>query len=168
MAWVNEADLEQLFLDDLGRQGFSLHHGSEISPEMRHPKRPSFRDTILEPVFLDALRRLNPELPETAITEAALRISDVVFATDLVQENRRLHDLIVNGVALTYFADGEERHARVQIVDWEDEKNDWRAINQVDVVGKSARIPDVVLFLNGLPLVVVELKGTEGANIEAA
>ncbi|MEZ5733875.1 MAG: type I restriction endonuclease subunit R [Paracoccaceae bacterium] len=168
MAWVNEAELEQLFLDDLGRLGFSVHHGSEISPEMRHPMRASFRDTILEPVFLDAVRRLNPELPETAVREAALRLGDVVFASDLVQENRRLHDLIVNGVALTYIADGEERNARVQVVDWEDQQNDWRAINQMDVVGKTARIPDVVLFLNGLPLVVVELKGTEGANIEAA
>ena len=71
-------------------------------------------------------------------------------------------------MALSYFADGEERNARVQLVDWTNESNDWRAVNQVDVVGKNPRIPDVVLFLNGLPLVVVELKGTEGADIDAA
>lgn len=168
MAWASEADLEAVFMEDLGALGYSLHHGSEISPEMRKPMRTSFRETFLLPVFFDALKRLNPELPDSAIQEAATRVHDVVFATDVVQENRRLHDVLVNGVALTYFADGEERNARVQIVDWENQKNDWRAINQVDVVGKNPRIPDVVLFLNGLPLVVVELKGTEGAEIDAA
>ncbi|GAA3874502.1 type I restriction endonuclease subunit R [Celeribacter arenosi] len=168
MAWASEADLEVVFMEDLGELGYALHHGAEISPEMRKPMRTSFRETFLLPVFFDALKRLNPELPDTAIQEAAARVHDVVFATDVVQENRRLHDLIVNGVPLTYFADGEERNARVQLVDWSNENNDWRAINQVDVVGKNPRIPDVVLFLNGLPLVVVELKGTEGADIDAA
>lgn len=168
MAWASEADLEAVFMEDLGELGYALHHGSEISPEMRNPMRTSFRETFLLPVFFDALKRLNPELPVTAIQEAATRVHDVVYATDVVQENRRLHDLLVNGVALTYFADGEERNARVQIVDWENQKNDWRAVNQVDVVGKNPRIPDVVIFLNGLPLVVVELKGTEGAGIDAA
>ena len=168
MAWASEADLEAVFMEDLGALGYSLHHGAEISPEMRKPMRTSFRETFLIPVFFDALKRLNPELPDTAIQEAAARVHDVVFATDVVQENRRLHDVLVNGVALTYFSDGEERNARVQIIDWENQNNDWRAINQVDVVGKNPRIPDVVLFLNGLPLVVVELKGTEGAEIDAA
>ena len=73
MAWTSEADLEAWFLEALEREGFARHHGSEVSPEMRHPMRASFRDTILEPVFLDALRRLNPELPETAVKEAPLR-----------------------------------------------------------------------------------------------
>ena len=168
MAWTSEAHLEQVFMCDLEGLGFSLHHGSSISPDVPSPMRQSFRDTILEPVFLAALSRLNPELPDTAITEAAGRLNDVVFTTDVVQENRRVHDLIVNGIALTYFADGEERNARVQIVDWDNRHNDWRAINQVDVVGKTTRIPDVVLFLNGLPLVVVELKGAEGADIAKA
>lgn len=167
-AWTSEADLENVFMDDLAALGFSLHHGSEISPDASHPMRQSFRDTILEPVLLESLARLNPALPNTAIKEAASRLRDIVFTTDVVQENRRIHDLMVNGVALTYFSDGEERNARVRIVDWDNAHNDWRAINQVDVVGKNPRIPDVVLFLNGLPLVVVELKGTQGANTEAA
>lgn len=167
MAWTSEADLEHWFMGELGALGFTTQHGADISPEGTDI-RGSFRETILRPHFQDALRRLNPELPETAIGEAASRVADVVFTTDVVQENRRLHDLMVNGVGVTYFADGEDRHARAQLVDWSDEQNDWRAINQVDVVGKTTRIPDVVLFLNGLPLVVVELKGTEGADIEAA
>ena len=168
MAWVSEAELEAYFMDELGKLGFALHHGSEISPENKAPLRASYRDTILAPVLLDALRRLNPELPDSAIAEAASRVRDAVFIGDLIQENWRLHDLMVKGVQLSYLAGGEERSARAQLVDWADAANDWRAINQVDVAGTNSRIPDVVLFLNGLPLVIVELKGAEGEDIEAA
>ncbi|MES2666899.1 MAG: type I restriction endonuclease subunit R [Pseudomonadota bacterium] len=168
MAWITEADLEAHFMASLGPLGYRLQHGAEVSPEMHVPLRPSFRDTILSSVLRAAITRLNPDLPETAVNEAALRIEDVVFTTDLVQENRRLHDLMVNGIAVTWSKDGEERNSRVQIIDWLDAQNDWRAVNQLDVVGKTPRIPDVVLFLNGLPLVVVELKGTEGAGLQAA
>lgn len=168
MAWTSEADLEAWFMEELGDLGFSLHHGAEISPEVRDPMRTSFRQTILAPVFLDALRRLNPDLPAAALQEAATRVTDIVFASDVIQENRRIHGLLVKGIPLTYFADGEDRNAVVRIVDWSDRENDWRAVNQVDVVGATPRIPDVVLFLNGLPLVVIELKGTEGADLEAA
>ena len=168
MAWATEADLEQVFMDDLGALGYALHRGADISPDVPHPLRQSFRDTLLEPVFLAALARLNPALPTTAINEAASRLRDIVFTTDVVQENRRVHDLMISGIALTYFANGEERNARVQVVDWNNALNDWRAVNQVDVVGKNPRIPDVVLFLNGLPLAVIELKGTEGADTAAA
>ncbi len=168
MAWTSEADLEHWFMAELETLGFRRQHGAEASPEIRNPMRSNFRETILVPVLLEALRRLNPELPETALTEAASRVRDIVFAGELVQENRRLHGLIVKGIPVTYHNGDEERNELVQLVDWENAANDWRAINQFDIVGKSARIPDVVLFLNGLPLVIVELKGTEGADLEAA
>lgn len=168
MSWTSEADLEAVFMDDLQTLGFAKHHGKDIDPDSGSNLRKSNRDTILDPIFESALMRLNPDLPETALREAYKRIQDIVYTTDIIQENRRLHDLMINGIALSYFAEGEERNARVQLVDWDDQQNDWRAINQVDVVGKTHRIPDVVIFLNGLPLVVVELKGTEGADITKA
>jgi type I restriction enzyme R subunit len=62
-AWTSEADLENVFMDDLAALGYGLHHGSEISPDASQPMRQSFRDTILEPVFLAGLERLNPALP---------------------------------------------------------------------------------------------------------
>ena len=168
MSFLREAELEQVFLEDLERLGFARHHGSTVAPDLPSALRASYRDTILAPVLREALTRLNPDLPETAIAEAQTRIEDVVFATDLLQENRRLHDLMVNGIPLTYFADGEERNAQVNVIDWDDTGNDWRAMNQVDVVGKTPRVPDVILFLNGLPLVVIELKGIDGADLTAA
>ncbi|MFW7267663.1 type I restriction endonuclease subunit R [Gluconacetobacter sp. Hr-1-5] len=168
MAWISEAALETHFMESLAPLGYTLMQGAAASPEAQPQLRTSFRDTILTPVLRDSLERLNPDIPLSAREEAARRITDPVFVSDVVQENRRLHDLMVHGVPVTFFRDGEERHARVQLVDWANTRNDWRAVRQFDVVGKTARIPDVVLFLNGLPLVVVELKGVEGAAIKAA
>lgn len=168
MAWISEADLETHFMASLAPLGYALAHGADVSPEMREPLRESFRDTILGPVLLESLSRINPDLPLTALQEAARRVTDSVFASDIVQENRRLHELMVHGVPVHFVRDGEEHNARVQLVDWTNARNDWRAVRQFDVAGKTARIPDVVLFLNGLPVVVVELKGVAGADVKAA
>lgn len=168
MAFLTEADLEDFLMEELGDLGCQLMHGAQLSPDVKPSLRSSNRDTILEPVLMDALRAINPKLPERALVEASKKVLDGVFTTDVVQENRRLHRLMVEGVKATYVQDGEERGAVVHLVDWSDQVNDWRAVNQVDVVGKAPRIPDVVLFLNGMPLVVIELKGTEGKDIEAA
>lgn len=168
MAWISEAQLETHFMESLAPLGYQLTHGADVSPEVKGPPRASYHETILAPVLLESLVRINPEVPKTALEDSVRRVMDSVFVSDIVQENRRLHDLMVHGVPVTFFRDGEERNARVQVVDWCNIANDWRAVRQFDVVGKTARIPDVVLFLNGLPLVVVELKGVSGADIKAA
>jgi type I restriction enzyme R subunit len=167
MAWISEKDLEDHFMATLP-PSFTQAHGTDASPESPTPLRASYRDTVLAPVLLNSLKRMNPDVPFTAIEDAARRVIDSVFATDVVQENRRLHNLMVHGIPVTYYTDSEARNARVQLVDWSNIANDWLAIRQFDVTGKTARIPDVVLFLNGVPLVVVELKGVEGEDIQAA
>jgi type I restriction enzyme R subunit len=168
MAFLIEADLEDFLMEEMGDLGCELMHGAQLAPDTTPALRASYRDTVLEPIFMDSLRAINPDLPERALVDASKKILDPVFTTDVVQENRRIHRLMVEGVKTTYVQDGEERGAVVHLVDWEDQNNDWRAVNQVDVVGKAPRIPDMVIFLNGLPLVVIELKGTEGKDIEAA
>ena len=100
--------------------------------------------------------------------EVIARVTDDFFAGDLMAENRRMHGLMIGGVPITYFSHGEERHERARLIDWSNQDNAWHAFNQVDMVGRTPRIPDVIIYLNGLPLVVIELKGTEGADIEAA
>lgn len=168
MAWASESDLEDWMMEKLAGLGIEADSGAEISPEKRDPERRSFHEAILRKVFEKAVRRLNPQLPESAVQEVIARVTDEVFAGDLMAENRRMHGLITGGVPITYFYEGEERSDRASLVDWVDEENDWHAFNQVDMVGRNPRIPDIVIYLNGLPLVVVELKGTEGAGIEAA
>lgn len=168
MAFLSEADLEAFLMGELGRLGHATFHGASTAPDAKPALRANYHETVLAPVFLDALRAINPDLPERAIIEASKKVLDAVYTTDLLQENRRLHRLMVEGVKVTFVEGSEDRNAVVRLVDWEDRVNDWRAVNQFDVVGRTARIPDVVVFLNGLPLVVIELKGTEGADIEAA
>lgn len=168
MAFLSEADLETYLMDELAELGFVTMSGEATAPDSKPPLRAAFHDTILEPVLLDSLKAINPTLPEKALIGASKKVLDAVFTTDLGQENRRIHRLMVEGIKVTYYADGEERNAVVKLIDWEDQKNDWRVVNQFDVVGKTPRIPDVVIFLNGMPLVVIELKGTEGKDIEAA
>ena len=168
MAFLNEADLENFLMDELGGLGCELMRGAQLAPDTTPALRASYHDTILVSVFMDSLRAINPDIPERALVDASKKVLDAVFTTDVVQENRCLHRLMVDGVKATYVEDGEDRGAVVHLVDWSDRNNDWCAVNQVDVVGKSPRIPDVVLFLNGMPLVVIELKGTEGQDIDAA
>lgn len=168
MAFLSEGDLEDAFLATLAELGHARMYGVQHLPEGSGRLRESYRQAILEPVLVDSLRRINPGLPDSALRAAASKIIDSVFATDLVQENRRIHRLLVEGVKVTFLANGEEVNAVVRLVDWDDRANDWRAVSQFDVVGMSPRIPDVVVFLNGMPLVVVELKGTEGKDVEAA
>ena len=168
MTFLNEVDLEYFLMEELGGLGNELMHGAQLAPETTLALRANYHDTILEPVFLDSLRTINPDIPERALVDASKKVLDTVFTTDVVQENRRLHRLMVEGVKGTYVQDGEDCGAVVHLVDWSGRTNDWRTVNQVDVVGRSLRIPDVVLFLNGMPLVVFELKGTEGQDIDAA
>jgi type I restriction enzyme R subunit len=155
-------------MESLAPLGYAVNHGRDVSPEAKSPLRTSFRETVLAHVLEESLSRLNTDVPKGALVDAARRVTDSVFGSDVVQENRRLHELMVHGVPVTFFRDGEERNARVQLVDWTNAANDWRVVRQFDVVGKTARIPDVVIFLNGIPLVVVELKGVSGADIKAA
>ena len=168
MAFTTESDLEAFLMEQLGELGCRLMHGAELAPETTPALRKSYRDTILEPVLMDTLRDINPDVPERALQDASNKVLDAKFTTDVAQENHRIHRLMVEGVQVTHVQDGEERGVVVRLVDWSDRNNDWRAVNQLDVVGKSPRVPDVVLFLNGLPLIVIELKGTEGKDIEAA
>ena len=116
--------------------------------------RDNWRQTILRP-------RLNPQLSEGARRDALTKTTDSVFP-DLVAENRRIHELIVGGVQVENTVDGETRGALVRLVDWEGEGNDWLAVSQFSVARRTERRPDIVVFLNGLPLVVIELNRTEG------
>lgn len=82
-AWISEADFETHFMEGLAPLGYALWHGADVSPETRHPLRASFRETILAPVLLDNLQRLNPDVPVPALEDAVRRVTDPVFATDL-------------------------------------------------------------------------------------
>jgi type I restriction enzyme R subunit len=168
MAFATEDDLEKWALSELQGLGFTYLHGSELSPEADDPVRQSYHDTLLLPRLDSAIRRLNPDLPPEAVQTVLNRVRDNEFAGDLISENRRIHALLVGGVPVTWFEGGEERNAIARLVGWENADNDWLAVNQFEVVGQTARRPDIVIFLNGMPLIVIELKGTETGTLKGA
>ncbi len=168
MAFATEDDLEQWALGELRDLGFTYLHGSELSPETDDPARQSYHDTLLLPRLNAAIQRLNPTLPSEAVQTVLNRVRDTEFAGDLISENRRIHTLLVGGVPVTWFEGGEERNAIARLVDWGNRENDWLVVNQFEVVGQTARRPDIVIFLNGMPVIVIELKGTQTGTLKGA
>ena len=174
MSVVSEDDVEQAMLEWLVALGWSTAYGPDISPpDAKTPgtERATYRDVVLAERLRDAIARLNPQIPPGARVDALRRVlsPDV---PGLVTANRQVHRWLVDGVPVEFQKDGETRGDRVRLLDFADAAaNDWLAVNQFSVQGpKLTRRPDVVLFINGLPLVVVELKnpGDEDADIWAA
>ncbi|MCS3498663.1 type I restriction enzyme R subunit [Bradyrhizobium japonicum] len=174
MSGISEDDVEQAMLQWLSGLGWSSAHGPTISPpDANTPgtERDSYRDVILRHRLAGAIARLNPHIPAGARDDALRRVLNP-NVPGLVNANRQVHRWLVDGVPVEFQKDGETRGDRVRLVDFTDvASNDWLAVNQFSVQGpKLTRRPDVVLFVNGLPLVVVELKnpGDEDADIWAA
>jgi len=172
MAQMTESVVEQAALDWLEAVGWQIVHGPDIAPDGAVPERTDYSQVVLEQRLRGALARLNPELP-TEVLEDAFRKLTRPEGSDLIQRNRGQHRLLVDGVTVEYRdKDGEVRGAQVKVIDFDNPtNNDWLAVNQFTVVeNKHHRRPDVVLFVNGLPLVVVELKNAadEEATIWSA
>nr|WP_281381726.1 type I restriction endonuclease subunit R [Quisquiliibacterium transsilvanicum] len=171
---MSEDDVERAMLEWLASLGWATAHGPDISPpDARTPgtERDTYRDVAFASRLRDAIARLNPHIPPAA-RDDALRQVLTPNVPGFVNANRQVHRWLVDGVPVQYQKDGETRGDRVRLLDFaEPAANDWLAVNQVSVQGpKLTRRPDVVLFVNGLPIVVVELKnpGDEDADIWAA
>lgn len=174
MKGVTEDAVEQAMLEWLASLGWSVAHGPDISPpDAKTPgtERDSYREVAMRHRLANAIARLNPHIPSGARDDALRRVLSPNVPA-LVSANRQLHRWLVDGVPVEFQKDGETRGDRVRLLDFADvAANDWLAVNQFSVQGpKLTRRPDVVLFVNGLPLVVVELKnpGDEEADIWAA
>ena len=136
-----------------------------------HPLRDSYSDAVLASALRDALTRLNAGLPSEALADAFRRLTRPEGST-LRARNRAFHRMLVNGVNVEYRVGGGIRGAQVRVINFDDpSNNDWLAVNQFTVLeNKNKRRPDIVLFVNGLPLGVIELKNPadEEATIWAA
>ena len=164
MSKILESGFEAIVLSLLGDMGFSCHSGEAFDPDASI-ERESYHGTMLPARLKAAVARINPELPPEAVNSAANAVLDLKF-TDLIQENQRIHRLLVDGVPVEYLRGGETIHDRAKLVDWKDEHNEWLAVSQFTVVGANKRRTDILIFLNGLPLVVMELKGPEAKNAD--
>ncbi|RYD60127.1 MAG: type I restriction endonuclease subunit R, partial [Verrucomicrobiaceae bacterium] len=129
------------------------------------PERESLGEIVLVPRLRDAIERLNPCLPEPARAEAIRKVL-VQEHPSLVQENRRSHRHLVDGVELEYLRDGRIIGDRARLIDFEvPENNDWLVVSQFTVIeaGHNRR-PDITVFLNGLPIAVIELKNASAED----
>ncbi len=171
---VTEDDVERATLQWLAGLSWATAYGPDISPpDARTPgtERASYREVALSDRLRDAIARLNPQIPAGARDDALRRVL-APNVPGLVNANRQVHRWLVDGVPVEFQKDGQTRGDRVRLLDFGNvSANDWLAVNQFSVQGpKLTRRPDVVLFVNGLPLVVIELKnpGNEDADLWAA
>ncbi|MFF2048391.1 type I restriction endonuclease subunit R [Stenotrophomonas bentonitica] len=172
MAFLSESAVEQALLEQLRRLGYATTSDKSIGPDGSAPERESHDVVILKARLEDAVLRLNPQLPPEARTDAIRKLTQSELP-NLLEENRRIHKLLTEGVDIEYYADdGVLTAGKVLLLDFErPESNDWLAVQQFVVIsGQYKRRPDVMLFVNGLPLAVIELKapGSAGANLVGA
>jgi type I restriction enzyme R subunit len=154
---MNEDSIEQSLIELLKKQDYEYVHGSELTR--------SLDSVVLEDEFRDSLKRLNPTLPQSARVEAFNQVLHV-GSSDLMASNEKFHNLLCDGVTVEYEKDGETQGINVKLIDLENlESNDFLVVNQFVIKeNNNEKRLDVVLFINGLPLVIVELKNALDEN----
>ncbi len=169
-----ESVVEEAALAWLEALGYAVLHGPAIAAGEPAAERgdPNYRDVVLERRLRPALVRLNPGLPPEVLEDAYRKLTQT-DAPSLVERNREVHRMLVDGVTVEYRRrDGSIAGAQARVLDFDaPDNNDWLAVNQFTVAeGQHTRRPDVVLFVNGLALAVIELKNAadESATIWSA
>jgi type I restriction enzyme R subunit len=164
---MTEDQLEQETLGWLQDVGYMLLSGPEIAVDGLTPERANYVQTYLPNRVRDAVNRLNPTIPAVALEDAIKQVQDLGIPA-LLSANRHFHKLLVTGVPVQYQLDGETRGDFVRLVDWETPtNNEWLAVNQFSIKGpRHTRRPDIILFVNGLPLVLIELKNPADENAD--
>jgi len=167
---MTENDLEQACIEWFRELGWEYSHGETISPGGFAPERAHYNEVILAPRFRSALESLNPDLPISAIDDAEKRVKQFA-GQSLIEANRDLYVWLRDGIPVDIEDDGHRRQVAVAVFDWTDiTRNDWLIVNQFTVKGSKTVRPDMVAFVNGLPLAVIELKNPadEKADVFAA
>ncbi|UCO96399.1 type I restriction endonuclease subunit R [Metapseudomonas lalkuanensis] len=164
---MTEDQLEQETLGWLNELGYTHLYGPDIAHDGDNPERESYRDVLLTMRLRAAIARLNPHVPLAAREDALRQVLELGVPVQL-SANRLFHRLLVSGVPVQYQKDGETRGDFVRLIDWADVRaNEWLAINQFSIQGpKHTRRPDIILFVNGLPLVLLELKNPADVNAD--
>ena len=181
MPAFTESEIETFSLDELKRLGYSYIPGPSIAPDVAAQdglfaaepapaygapeKREDYGEVVLQSTLQEAIERLNPEIPATARQEA-LKTVLTVYSPQLIDANEAFHKLLVEGVPVTVRKDGQDRGERVWLVDFQKpENNVFFSINQFTIIERNQnKRPDVILYVNGLPLVVIELKNPADAH----
>jgi type I restriction enzyme R subunit len=167
---LTEDEIEQYQLQLLQNLGYAYHHGYDLQPEGKKQERENFSDVVLKDRLQQAINRLNPTIPADQLNQAQREIFNIA-SSDLLNNNEIFHKYLTEGITVEYQKNGETRGEPVNLIDWHNDNNEFLVVNQFTVIEDNHnRRPDLVIFINGLPLVVIELKNAvdEKANLRAA
>jgi len=171
MAKITENDIELYAIEELENLGYSYIYGPDIAPDTDAQERTSFDQVILIERLQKAIDRINPTIPKNAKEDAIKQVLRI-GTPDLLTDNEAFHKMLTEGINVTYQKDGSQRGDIVKLVDFDTvNNNEFNVINQFTVIeNNNNKRPDVILFINGLPIVVVELKNAvdENATIRSA
>lgn len=168
---MTENEIEQLAIALLEHQGYTYINGVQLAPDAADMERTSFEEVVLKQRLENAVRRINPMIPIDTQQDAVKQILRIA-SPDVLSNNESFHRLLTEGVKVSYQKDGQQRGDLVWLVDFNTpENNDFVVANQFTVIENNVnKRPDLILFVNGIPLVVVELKNPvdENATIKSA
>jgi type I restriction enzyme R subunit len=163
--------IENMAISLLKDLGYSFASGQDISYEGQRPLRTSLTEALLLPILQDSIYRFNPDIPESARQEALSQVQRI-YSQDLLASNEAFHIMLTEGVTVSYQQAGSERGDLVWLIDYKNpENNNFLVVNQYTVIqDQHKKRPDIVIFINGLPLVIFELKNPIGehATLEKA
>ncbi|GAO31352.1 type I restriction endonuclease subunit R [Geofilum rubicundum] len=171
MTKITENDIELWAIEELENLGWKYMHGGVIAPDGEVPERNAFSDVILKGRLQQAIARNNLDIPSEAQMEA-VKVIERISSPELMVNNQLFHELLSEGVPVEYRKDGVQRGDRVQLVNFDQPGlNDFLVVNQFTIIENNHhKRPDLILFVNGLPLVIFELKNAvdENATLHSA
>ena len=169
--FTTEDQIETYNLELLDTLGYDYKHGKILEPEGAEPERQSFGDVLLKDRLTQALAQINPHIPLETRHQAQRDLQNIA-SFDLIDNNETFHGYLTEGINVQYQRDGETKGEKLWLIDWDNpENNEFLAVNQFTVIEENHdRRPDIILFINGLPLVAIELKNAADAkaNLQAA
>ena len=156
---MTENEIEKLAITLLEHQGYTYINGVHLAPDAPDSERTTFEEVVLKQRLENAVRRINPTIPLDAQQDAVKQILRIA-SPDVLSNNETFHRLLTEGIPVTKRVDGQERGDRVFLIDFESPlHNEFLVVNQFTIVENGVnKRPDIILFVNGLPLVVIELK----------
>ena len=165
MAKLTESEIETLAIERLQALGFGYIYGPDIAPDSANPERESFAEVLLLGRLRNAVARINPTLPR-AVLDEAIKTIQRISSPELLANNEAFHRLLTEGVNVSYQKDGNTRGDLVWLVDFNNpDNNEFVVANQFTIIENNQnKRPDIILFVNGLPLVVIELKNAADEN----
>jgi len=171
MERITESAIEKFAIELLEKSGYRYIYAPSIAPDSETPERQSFEDVLLIDRLQTAVGRINPDIPAD-VREEAIRQIKRINSPELIANNEAFHRMLTEGIKVSYQKDGNSRGGLVWLIDFKDpENNDFLVANQFTVIENNInKRPDVILFVNGLPLVVIEIKNPadENATVRSA